>query len=60
MNWAGNTVRNTNIKYTGSSNDRDPILVRVGSTTPNNVVSGYYIEDVTLNGSVQYLSLIHI
>jgi uncharacterized repeat protein (TIGR03803 family) len=54
VNWAGNTVRNTNIKYTGSSNDRDPILVRVGSTTPNNVVTGYYIEDVNLNGTVQY------
>jgi hypothetical protein len=23
-------------KYTGTSNDRDPILVNVGSTTPNN------------------------
>lgn len=54
VSWAGNTVRNNNIKYTGSSNDRDPILVRVGSTTPNNVVTGYYVEDVTLNGSVQY------
>ena len=54
VNWAGNTVRNNNIKYTGSSNDRDPILVRVGSTTPNNIVSGYYIEDVTLNGQVKY------
>lgn len=54
VNWAGNTVRDVNLKYTGSSNDRDPILVRVGSTTPNNVVTGYYIEDVNLNGSVQY------
>ncbi len=54
VNWAGNTVRNTNIKYTGSTNDRDPILVRVGSTTPNNVVTGYYVEDVNLNGNVQY------
>jgi len=25
------------VKYTGSANDRDPILVNVGSTTPNNV-----------------------
>lgn len=54
VSWAGNTVRNTEIKYTGSNNDRDPILVRVGSTTPNNTVSGYYIEDVNLNGTVQY------
>ncbi|MBL0043314.1 MAG: hypothetical protein IPP33_02505 [Flavobacteriales bacterium] len=26
-----------NVQYTGSGNDRDPILVNVGSTTPNNV-----------------------
>ena len=25
------------IKYTGANNDRDPILLNVGSTTPNNV-----------------------
>ena len=25
------------VKYTGSGNDRDPILVNVGSTTPNNI-----------------------
>jgi hypothetical protein len=25
------------VKYTGSNNDRDPILVTVGSTTPNTV-----------------------
>jgi hypothetical protein len=24
------------VKYTGTANDRDPILVNVGSTTPNN------------------------
>jgi len=28
---------NGQVKYTGSANDRDPILVNVGSTTPNNV-----------------------
>ena len=28
---------NGQVKYTGSGNDRDPILVNVGSTTPNNV-----------------------
>ncbi len=52
--WAGNTVLNNNITYTGTSNDRDPILVRVGSTTPNNTASGYYADDVNLNGVVQY------
>jgi len=28
---------NGQVKYTGSANDRDPILVNVGSTTPDNV-----------------------
>ena len=28
---------NGQVKNTGSGNDRDPILVNVGSTTPNNV-----------------------
>ncbi len=54
VNWAGNTLRNNNIKYTGSSNDRDPILVRVGSTTPNNTLAGYYTEDTNLDGTVKY------
>jgi uncharacterized repeat protein (TIGR03803 family) len=54
VNWAGNGLRDGTIKYTGASNDRDPILVRVGSTTPNNTVVGYFNEDVTLDGTVKY------
>ena len=30
------TQLNGVVKYTGSTNDRDPILVNVGSTAPNN------------------------
>ncbi len=52
--WAGNVVRNGLLSYTGASNDRDPILVRVGSTTPNNVATGYYVEDVNMTGTVSY------
>ena len=52
--WAGNARRDTNILYTGSNNDRDVILVKVGSTTPNNTAAGYFPEDVNMNGSVQY------
>ena len=33
--WAGNVQRDNGLRYTGSSNDRDPILLNVGSTTPN-------------------------
>lgn len=52
--WAGNALRDGQIKYTGGGNDRDPILLQVGSTTPNGTVSGYFPEDVNLNGQVKY------
>lgn len=53
--WAGDVTFNGALKYTGSGNDRDPILVTVGSTTPNNVVANTYsTRDVNLNGNVQY------
>jgi hypothetical protein len=52
--WAGNVLRNASVGYTGASNDRDPILVEVGSTTPNNTVTGYLQTDVNLDGRVTY------
>lgn len=53
--WAGDVSFDGTLKYTGSSNDRDPILVTVGSTTPNNVLSNAYsTRDVNLNGEVKY------
>lgn len=52
--WAGDVVGDGTIKYTGNSNDRDPILVSVGSTTPNNTSVGYRSEDVNLDGMVRY------
>jgi hypothetical protein len=52
--WAGDATRDNSVRYTGSGNDRDPILVKVGSTTPNNAVTGYYLEDVNLDGLVKY------
>lgn len=53
--WAGDVTFNGADQYTGSSNDRDPILVTVGSTTPNNtVLNTYSTRDVNLNGNVQY------
>jgi alpha-glucosidase (family GH31 glycosyl hydrolase) len=53
--WSGNVVRDGSLKYVGASNDRDPILVRIGSTVPTNVVNGYYPEDCNLDGSVKYV-----
>ncbi|MEO8068614.1 MAG: PQQ-dependent sugar dehydrogenase [Flavobacteriales bacterium] len=56
--WAGNTVRDTpppyQIKYTGTANDRDPILVAVGGTLPTASIMGYHSADVTMDGVVKY------
>jgi uncharacterized delta-60 repeat protein len=51
---AGDVTFNESVQYTGSGNDRDPILTRVGSTTPNAVVPGYWREDVNMDGVVKY------
>jgi len=42
------------LKYTGSANDRDPILVRIGGTVPTGTAFGYFNEDVNLDGIVKY------
>ncbi len=52
--WAGDVTFNGQVKYTGSGNDRDPVLTTVGSTTPNNTVTLYSMRDVNLNGQVKY------
>lgn len=56
--WTGNVVRDTPapflLKYTGTSNDRDPILVAVGGTIPTNTVNGYRAEDVNMDGVTKY------
>lgn len=53
--WAGDATRNGTIQYTGSTNDRDPLLVAVGSTTPNAVLLPVYdVRDLNLDGAVKY------
>jgi hypothetical protein len=52
--WAGNVQRDDRLKYAGGSNDRDPILVRIGGTVPTSTATGYFPEDVNLNGQVKY------
>lgn len=42
------------ISYVGANNDRDAILQRVGGSNPLNIVSGYYNEDVNMDGMVKY------
>ena len=52
--WCGDTNGDGSVKYTGASNDRDPILIKVGSTTPNSTVSGYFREDVNMENVTKY------
>lgn len=51
---SGNVITNGTIKYTGSDNDRDPILQAIGGNVPTAVVNGYYQEDLNLDGAVKY------
>lgn len=52
--WSGDAQFDRNLKYTGSANDRDLILQRIGGIVPTNTVSGYYPEDLNLDGQVRY------
>jgi hypothetical protein len=52
--WTGNTRFDAQVSYTGTNNDRDPILTRIGGAVPTVVASGYFPEDVNLDGKVKY------
>ena len=52
--WSGDVNMNGKVKYTGQINDRDPILVRIGSVMATAQYSGYASEDVNMNGIVKY------
>lgn len=52
--WSGDASGNGVVKYTGSGNDRDPILVAIGGSVPTNTVSGYFNTDVNMDGVVKY------
>ncbi len=52
--WCGDANGNGQVKYTGSGNDRDPLLVLIGSATPNAEAQGYYRQDVNMDGRVRY------
>ncbi len=53
--WAGDATGNGTLKYTGSTNDRDPLLLAVGSTTPNATVPNVYDRrDTNLDGVIKY------
>lgn len=52
--WAGNTIQDGLLKYTGTGNDRDPILAAVGGLVPTSTVSGYHSSDLNMDGVVKY------
>jgi hypothetical protein len=52
--WMGDVNGDGVLKYTGTANDRDPILVSVGGSVPTATLPGYHPEDVNLDGTVKY------
>lgn len=53
--WSGDVNSNGNVKYAGSGNDRDPVLVIVGGSVPTNTVNSVYArQDVNMDGKVKY------
>lgn len=53
--WPGDVDRNGVVRYTGPTNDRDPILVAIGGVVPTNVVTGVYSgNDLDMNGTTRY------
>ncbi len=53
--WPGDATGNGTIKYTGAGNDRDPIILAVGGSTPNNTVPNVYDRrDTNLDGVIKY------
>ena len=53
--WSGNVDPNTELKYTGSFNDRDPILTAIGGSVPTLTATGYLFSDVNMDGTVKYV-----
>lgn len=52
--WDGDSNGDGEIKYNGTSNDKNEILGVVGLSTPNNIVSSYSDSDVNMDGDVKY------
>lgn len=53
--WSGDVLRDGTLRYTGISNDRDPILSAVGGSVPTGTANGYLAADVNMDGEVRYV-----
>ena len=52
--WAGNAFPDDKLVYTNTNNDRDQILLAIGSVIPTNTATGYLVTDTNLDGKVKY------
>ena len=52
--WSGDCNSDGIIRYTGTGNDRDLILSKIGGVVPTLIVSGYHNEDLNMDGVVKY------
>lgn len=52
--WPGDVTTNGTVQYTGTGNDRDVILLGIGSVVATNTVQGYLRTDLNLNGTTSY------
>ena len=50
----GNAWVDGKLSYTGAENDCDPIILLVGGNNPTGMIQGYFPEDCTMDGAVQY------
>ena len=52
--WPGNARFDAQLKYTGTQNDRDPLLQVIGGVVATLTLIGYHTEDVNMDGVVKY------
>ncbi len=52
--WSGEVTGDAAVKFTGPYNDRDGLLLAVGGSNPNAVVTGYKRADVNMDGQVKF------
>ena len=52
--WMGNAWTDNKLSYTGTQNDRDPILDRIAAPDPTASIQGYFPEDCSMDGFVRY------
>ena len=55
--WGGDVNLDGSLRYTGSFNDRDPILSSIGGLISTNTIIGYLPEDVNMDGIVKYTGI---